>query len=89
MPGGRLESTEQYVKRSGACVALLLALQQADAPGGVAFGAPPPGPLLPQAWTFLARLLNKLPAVPVVAEALVSALEIVRHFVCMRLLHHV
>ena len=75
---GVLERTADYAERSAACVALLLAVLQADAPGGGGFGAPLPGPLLPQAWAYLARLLNKLPPTNLVAEALVAALEMAR-----------
>ena len=77
MEGGGFESTDAYAARAGACVALLAAVLQADAPQS-GFGAPQPGPLLPQAWAYLARLLNKLPPTRLVAIALEAALEMAR-----------
>ena len=66
------------MRRSAACVALLAAVLQADAPGGGGFGAPQAGPLLPHAWAYLARLLNKLQPTPQVAAALEAFLEMAR-----------
>ena len=77
LSAGAFESTDAYAARAGACVALLLAVQQADAPSA-GFGAPQPGPLLPQAWAYLARLLNKLPPTRLVSIALEAALEMAR-----------
>ena len=59
-------------------MALLAAVLQADAPAGPGFGAAPPGPLVPQAWAYLARLLNKLPPTRLVAAALEAFLEMAR-----------
>jgi len=84
LEGGGFEATADYAERSGACVALLAAVLQADAPSPAhsGFGAPSmaqqPGPLLPQAWALLARLLNKLPPTRLVAVALEAVLEMAR-----------
>jgi hypothetical protein len=48
--------------------------------GGGGGGAGPAGALLPSAWAFLARLLNKLPPTRLVATALDAFLQIVRSF---------
>ena len=47
-----------------------------------------PGPLLPEAWAFLARLLNTLPPTPpLVADALATFLEMVRASATLRAAH--